>query len=120
MKRTLSKKMSCVLGMLFLAVPAWSAIPSDLTPSEAGLMPEQAITGSGNPLLEQSEMILAKGGGNGGGGNGGGSGAGGGNGGNGGNGVDHVAAAVQEAATEPAAPMATAAMVGRAADLSMG
>lgn len=84
MRKKLLMKLVCVFGMLFITLPAWSTVPSNLLPDDAGGNQAPAIADVEKPLHE-ADMILARGGGGGNGGGGGG-GNGGGNGGQGGNG----------------------------------
>ena len=86
MKRKLLKKLVCLFGMLFLTLPAWSAVPSNLLPDDSSWNQAPTVVNAENSLFE-GDMIIAQGGGNGGGNGGsGGNGGDGGNGGQGGNG----------------------------------
>lgn len=67
MKRNILKKLVCVTGMLFIAIPAWSAVPSDLIPLDRTRDQAPVIADFGDHLFE-GDMLLAKRGGNGGGG----------------------------------------------------
>ncbi|MBW2657210.1 MAG: hypothetical protein JRC59_05840, partial [Deltaproteobacteria bacterium] len=78
MKRKLLKKLVCLFGMLFLTLPAWSAVPSNLLPDDSSWNQAPTVVNAENSLFE-GDMIIAQGSG---GGNGGGS-SGGGNGGSG-------------------------------------
>jgi hypothetical protein len=81
MKRKVLKQLVCVLGIVFMTFPAWSAVPSNLLPDDGSLNQTPVTTDF------EDDMILAKGGGGSGGGDqGGGSGGQGGGGGGGGNG----------------------------------
>ena len=80
MKRKTLKKMVCVSGLMFMTFPAWSAVPSNLLPSDGNWNQAPAIADVENPLF-QGDMILARGGGGGVGGGGGGTGGGSGGGG---------------------------------------
>jgi hypothetical protein len=71
MKIKILKKMVCVSGMLFIAIPVWSAVPSDLIPLDRTRDQAPVIADFGDHLLE-GDLLLAKRGGNRGGGGGGG------------------------------------------------
>ncbi len=71
MKRKILKKLVCVSGMLFIAIPAWSAVPSDLIPLDRTRDQAPVIADFGDHLFE-GDMVLAKRGGNRGGNGGGG------------------------------------------------
>ena len=81
MKRKVLKQLVCVLGIVFMTFPAWSAVPSSLLPDDGSL--------NQTPLTDDFDdgmMLAAQGGGGGQGGGGQGGENSGGNGGSGGNG----------------------------------
>jgi len=65
MRKQLLKKLLCILGMLFITFPAWSAVPSTLLPNDGSWNPTPVTADDENPLLEV-DLILAQGGGGGG------------------------------------------------------
>ena len=79
MKRKLLKQLVCILGMLFITFPAWSAVPSNLLPEDGSW--------SQTPVIDDFDggMLLAKNNSSGGGDSGGHGGSGGNDGGSGGN-----------------------------------
>ena len=67
MKRKILKQLVCILGMVFITFPAWSAVPSNQLPDDGSWNQAPAFTDVGNPLFA-GDMVLAKGGGGNGGG----------------------------------------------------
>ena len=56
MKRSVLKQLGCVLGIVFMTIPAWSAVPTSLLP-EDGSLQQTRVTADFD-----TDMILAKGG----------------------------------------------------------
>lgn len=85
MKRNMFKKLVCDSGLLFMTFPAWSAVPSNLFPTDGGWCQSSVSAYIASKMIEDDVMLAKGSGGGGGAGAGGGGGAGaGGDGGNGG------------------------------------